>query len=49
MSRPWTADRGDGTTANPRPGWTVEHAGDGLRLACVRTAYAHDLRALPNP
>lgn len=35
-------------TATPRPGWTVEHAGDGLRLSCVRTAYAHDLRALPN-
>lgn len=35
-------------TANPRPGWTVEHGGDGLRLSCVRTAYAHDLRALPN-
>ncbi|GAA3479925.1 hypothetical protein GCM10018966_044550 [Streptomyces yanii] len=35
-------------TANHRPGWTVEHAGDGLRLSCVRTAYAHDLRALPN-
>ncbi|WP_030974615.1 glycoside hydrolase 43 family protein [Streptomyces sp. NRRL S-1824] len=34
--------------ANQRPGWTVEHAGDGLRLSCVRTAYAHDLRALPN-
>lgn len=35
-------------TANPRPGWTVGHGGDGLRLSCVRTAYAHDLRALPN-
>lgn len=35
-------------TAAPRPGWTVEHAGDGLRMSCVRTAYAHDLRALPN-
>ncbi|MFD0022049.1 family 43 glycosylhydrolase [Streptomyces sp. NPDC058382] len=35
-------------TADPRPGWTVEHGGDGLRLSCVRTAYAHDLRALPN-
>ena len=35
-------------TAAPRPGWTVEHADDGLRLSCVRTAYAHDLRALPN-
>ncbi|MEK8142590.1 hypothetical protein NKH18_10495 [Streptomyces sp. M10(2022)] len=32
----------------PRPGWTVEHAADGLRLTCVRTAYAHDLRVLPN-
>ncbi|GAA2989722.1 glycoside hydrolase family 43 protein [Streptomyces fulvorobeus] len=35
-------------TAAPRAGWTVEHGGDGLRLSCVRTAYAHDLRALPN-
>ncbi|WP_406389258.1 family 43 glycosylhydrolase [Streptomyces sp. NBC_00887] len=35
-------------TATPRPGWTVEHGGDGLRLSCVRTAYAHDLRALSN-
>ncbi|MFB8116424.1 family 43 glycosylhydrolase [Streptomyces sp. NPDC056465] len=35
-------------TAAPRPGWTVRHGGDGLRLSCVRTAYAHDLRALPN-
>ncbi|MFE0196753.1 family 43 glycosylhydrolase, partial [[Kitasatospora] papulosa] len=35
-------------TANPRTGWTIGHAGDGLRLSCVRTAYAHDLRALPN-
>ncbi|MFG2674266.1 glycoside hydrolase 43 family protein [Streptomyces sp. NPDC048445] len=35
-------------TANPRPGWTVEHGGDGLRLSCVRTAHAHDLRVLPN-
>ncbi|WP_328722363.1 glycoside hydrolase 43 family protein [Streptomyces sp. NBC_00247] len=35
-------------TANPRAGWTVEHAGDGLRLACVRTPHAHDLRTLAN-
>ncbi|OKK08542.1 glycoside hydrolase [Streptomyces sp. CB03234] len=37
-------------TANPGAGWTVEHGGDGLRLACVRTAdaHAHDLRLLPN-
>ncbi|MFJ8646842.1 glycoside hydrolase 43 family protein [Streptomyces sp. NPDC093546] len=35
-------------TANPEPGWTVAHGGDGLRLACVRTEHAHDLRLLPN-
>ncbi|GGX79199.1 beta-xylosidase [Streptomyces minutiscleroticus] len=35
-------------TANPRDGWTVPHAGDGLRLACVRTGGADDLRALPH-
>ncbi|MGC5410449.1 glycoside hydrolase, partial [Streptomyces sp. DT225] len=35
-------------TANPRPGWTVEHAGDGLRLSCVPTQDAHDLRLLPH-
>ncbi|MFI6701655.1 family 43 glycosylhydrolase [Streptomyces sp. NPDC050509] len=34
-------------TANPRPGWTHPHPGDGLRLACLRTADAHDLRLLP--
>ncbi|MHC0431310.1 glycoside hydrolase family 43 protein [Streptomyces sp. O3] len=35
-------------TANPRPGWTAGHAGDGLRLACLPSADAHDLRRLPN-
>lgn len=35
-------------TANPRAGWTVAHGGDGLRLACVRTAHTHDLRLLPH-
>ncbi|GAA2509414.1 glycoside hydrolase 43 family protein [Streptomyces gobitricini] len=35
-------------TANQRAGWTVEHGGDGLRLACARSADAHDLRLLPN-
>ncbi|MFD4663082.1 glycoside hydrolase family 43 protein [Streptomyces halstedii] len=35
-------------TADPRPEWTTPHPGDGLRLTCVRTAYAHDLRVLPN-
>ncbi|MFI2225646.1 glycoside hydrolase family 43 protein [Streptomyces fradiae] len=34
--------------ANPRPGWTAEHPGDGLRMACVRTPDAHDLRLLPH-
>ncbi len=35
-------------TANPRDGWATRHSGDGLRLACVRSADAHDLRRLPN-
>jgi beta-xylosidase len=35
-------------TANPRDGWATQHSGDGLRLACVRSADAHDLRKLPN-
>jgi beta-xylosidase len=35
-------------TANPLPGWTVAHGGDGLRLPCLRSAAAHDLRRLPN-
>jgi beta-xylosidase len=35
-------------TANPGEGWTAGHSGDGLRLTCVRTADAHDLRKLPN-
>ncbi|GAB3972615.1 glycoside hydrolase family 43 protein [Streptomyces sparsus] len=35
-------------TALPGTDWTVGHPGDALRLTCVRTAYAHDLRALPN-
>jgi beta-xylosidase len=34
--------------ANPRPGWTLAHQGAGLRLACVPTADAHDLRRLPS-
>ncbi|MER7057439.1 family 43 glycosylhydrolase [Streptomyces sp. NPDC000351] len=34
--------------ANPRDGWAPQHSGDGLRLACVRSADAHDLRKLPN-
>ncbi|MFC8571055.1 family 43 glycosylhydrolase [Streptomyces sp. NPDC057245] len=34
--------------ANPRDGWAVRHAGDGLRLACVRAADVHDLRQQPN-
>ncbi|MDT0344804.1 glycoside hydrolase family 43 protein [Streptomyces litchfieldiae] len=33
--------------ANPAPGWTEPHDGAGLRLACRRTADAHDLRLLP--
>ncbi|WP_156724293.1 glycoside hydrolase family 43 protein [Streptomyces apocyni] len=35
-------------TANPRPGWTARHAGDGLRLSCVPSGQAHDLRRLPH-
>ncbi|KKD08405.1 glycoside hydrolase 43 family protein [Streptomyces sp. WM6386] len=35
-------------TANPRDGWATHHSGDGLRLTCVRSADAHDLRRLPN-
>ncbi|MFD9306781.1 family 43 glycosylhydrolase [Streptomyces sp. NPDC060048] len=35
-------------TANPEPGWTTRHAGDGLRLNCVRTERFEDLRALPH-
>ncbi|MFF5973809.1 family 43 glycosylhydrolase [Streptomyces sp. NPDC012769] len=34
-------------TANPAEGWTVGHAGDGLRLTCGRTELLDDLRALP--
>jgi beta-xylosidase len=35
-------------TANPGDGWATQHSGDGLRLTCVRSADAHDLRKLPN-
>jgi beta-xylosidase len=35
-------------TANPQDGWATQHSADGLRLTCVRTADAHDLRKLPN-
>ncbi|MFE9024207.1 family 43 glycosylhydrolase [Streptomyces sp. NPDC007808] len=36
-------------TANPPPaGWSTQHSGDGLKLACVRSADAHDLRKLPH-
>ncbi|MEV0600603.1 family 43 glycosylhydrolase [Streptomyces sp. NPDC050315] len=35
-------------TANPATGWAPAHSGDGLRLTCVRTPDAHDLRLLPN-
>ncbi|MBZ4014769.1 glycoside hydrolase family 43 protein [Streptomyces purpurogeneiscleroticus] len=35
-------------TANPADGWAPPHGGDGLRLTCVRTPDAHDLRRLPN-
>ncbi|MFS8204514.1 family 43 glycosylhydrolase [Streptomyces sp. CWNU-52B] len=32
----------------PQDGWATQHSGDGLRLSCVRTADAHDLRKLPS-
>lgn len=32
----------------PRAGWATQHSGDGLRLACLRTPDAHDLRKLPH-
>lgn len=35
-------------SANPLEGWATSHAADGLRLACVRSADAHDLRRLPH-
>ncbi|MFI1026529.1 family 43 glycosylhydrolase [Streptomyces sp. NPDC020951] len=35
-------------TANPQDGFATQHSADGLRLTCVRTADAHDLRTLPN-
>ncbi|MDF3146221.1 glycoside hydrolase, partial [Streptomyces sp. T21Q-yed] len=35
-------------TATPQDGWATQHSGDGLKLACVRSADAHDLRKLPN-
>ncbi|MEU5593501.1 family 43 glycosylhydrolase [Streptomyces sp. NPDC020298] len=35
-------------TANPQDGWATQHSADGLRLTCVRTPGAHDLRKLPH-
>jgi hypothetical protein len=35
-------------TANPRADWLQRHPEDGLRLAYVPSAHAHDLRKLPN-
>ncbi|MEV5611343.1 family 43 glycosylhydrolase [Streptomyces sp. NPDC052225] len=36
-------------TANPRDGWASSHSGDGLRLACVRSADGvRDLRRVPH-
>ncbi|MFD4633323.1 family 43 glycosylhydrolase [Streptomyces sp. NPDC058284] len=34
--------------ANPRDGLATAHSGDGLQLACMRTATADDLRTLPH-
>ncbi|MER6628751.1 family 43 glycosylhydrolase [Streptomyces sp. NPDC000987] len=33
---------------DPHAGWAAQHSGDGLRLTCVRSADAHDLRKVPN-
>ncbi len=35
-------------TANPRAEWAGSHDGEGLRLACVRTDLAEDLRSVPH-
>lgn len=35
-------------SANPRDGWATHHSGDGLRLTCVRSQGADDLRTLPH-
>ncbi|MFG3201587.1 family 43 glycosylhydrolase [Streptomyces sp. NPDC048192] len=35
-------------TANPGAGWATQHSGDGLRLTCVRSVDAADLRKLAN-
>ncbi|WP_409000786.1 glycoside hydrolase family 43 protein [Streptomyces europaeiscabiei] len=35
-------------TANPQDGWATQHSGDGLRLTCVRSVHARDLRKLAN-
>ncbi|GGY64914.1 beta-xylosidase [Streptomyces omiyaensis] len=35
-------------TANPGPGWTDPRPGPGLRLSCVRTGRADDLRTVPH-
>ncbi|MFE9499920.1 glycoside hydrolase family 43 protein [Streptomyces collinus] len=35
-------------TANPGDGWAVRHSADGLRLTCVRSPGAGDLRVLPH-
>jgi hypothetical protein len=42
FGRQWT------WTANPKEGWATQHSADGLRLTCVRSADAHDLRRLPH-
>ncbi|MFE2038094.1 glycoside hydrolase 43 family protein [Streptomyces scopuliridis] len=45
----WTANPPpDQGGSDAVPGWTLPHAGDGLRLTCRRTEVAHDLRRLPN-
>ncbi len=49
----WTANpppspRPDPDGADLHDGWSARHSGQGLRLTCVSTANAHDLRKLPN-
>ncbi len=49
----WTANplpssRLRSSRGDPHDGWATQLSGDGLRLTCVRTADAHDLRKLPN-
>jgi beta-xylosidase len=49
----WTANpppssRSRSNRGDPHDGWVTQHPADGLRLTCVRSADADDLRRLPN-